>query len=100
MFAVSGVSPAVCPSAWFGRSVIKVGNLHLLMGGYERSSPGKWKSVKYEEVYLKAYETVSEPRRPIGAFLEFYDVRRPHSSLDRMTSDQFYFAALTPPMAA
>jgi hypothetical protein len=30
------------------------------MGGYERSSPGKWKSVKYEEVYLKASETVSE----------------------------------------
>ena len=60
MFAVSGVSPAVRPSAWFGRSVTKVGNLELLMGGYERSSPGKWKSVKYEEVYLKASETVSE----------------------------------------
>ena len=59
-----------------------------------------WKSVKYEEVYLKAYETVSEARRSIGEYLEFYNERRPHSSLDRMTPDQFYLAALTRPRAA
>ena len=59
-----------------------------------------WKSVKYEEVYLKAYETVSEARRSIGEYLEFYNGRRPHSSLDRMTPDQFYLAALTRPRAA
>ena len=59
-----------------------------------------WKSVKYEEVYLKAYETVSEARKSIGDYLEFYNGHRPHSSLDRMTPDQFYLAALTHPRAA
>ena len=50
-----------------------------------------WKSVKYEEVYLKAYNSVSEARTSIGQYVEFYNRRRPHSSLDRMTPDQFYF---------
>ena len=59
-----------------------------------------WKSVKYEEVYLKAYETVAEARKSIGAYLEFYNGRRPHSALDRQTPDQFYWAALTRPTAA
>ena len=59
-----------------------------------------WKSVKYEEVYLKAYETVAEARKSIGAYLEFYNGQRPHSSLDHQTPDQFYWAALTRPSAA
>ena len=59
-----------------------------------------WKSVKYEEVYLKAYETVAEARKSIGAYLEFYNARRPHSSLDHKTPDQYYLAALTRPRAA
>src|SRR4051812_28224908 len=42
-----------------------------------------WKSVKYEEVYLRAYETVGEARSSIGRYLDFYNARRPHSSLDR-----------------
>src|SRR5260221_10040681 len=41
-----------------------------------------WRSVKYEEVYLRAYETVGEARNSIGRYLEFYNGRRPHSSLD------------------
>ena len=53
-----------------------------------------WKSVKYEEVYLKAYNTVSEARTSIGKYFEFYNRRRPHSSLDRMTPEQFYFNSL------
>ena len=59
-----------------------------------------WKSVKYEEVYLKAYNTVSEAKASIGQYLEFYNGRRPHSSLDRMTPDQFYFRSLPQPKAA
>jgi putative transposase len=59
-----------------------------------------WKSVKYEEVYLRAYHTVSEARASIGKYLEFYNGRRPHSSLDRMTPDQFYFSSLPQPKAA
>jgi len=50
-----------------------------------------WKSVKYEEVYLRAYNTVSEAKASIGRYFEFYNRRRPHSSLDRMTPEQFYF---------
>lgn len=51
-----------------------------------------WKSVKYEEVYLHAYEGVSEARAGIKRYLEFYNTRRPHSALDDMTPDAFYFA--------
>src|SRR6266704_1354829 len=50
-----------------------------------------WRSVKYEEVYLRAYESVSEARNSIGRYLEFYNGQRPHSSLDDMTPDQAYF---------
>jgi putative transposase len=50
-----------------------------------------WRSVKYEEVYLKAYDTVSEARASIGRYFSFYNTRRPHSSLDRQTPDQAYF---------
>ena len=58
-----------------------------------------WRSVKYEEVYLKAYESVSGARAGIGEYFEFYNARRPHSSLGRMTPDQFYNTPLTAPAA-
>ena len=50
-----------------------------------------WRSLKYEEVYLKAYDTVSEARASIGSYFGFYNARRPHSSLGRQTPDQAYF---------
>ena len=59
-----------------------------------------WRSVKYEEVYLRAYESVSEARTGIGRYFKFYNARRPHSSLGRMTPDQFYNKALIAPAAA
>ncbi|WP_445739022.1 IS3 family transposase [Neorhizobium tunisiense] len=59
-----------------------------------------WRSIKYEEVYLHAYKTVSEARAAIGRYLTFYNSRRPHSSLDRQTPDQAYFNALAPMMVA
>jgi putative transposase len=50
-----------------------------------------WRSVKYEEVYLRAYGSVSEARASISRYLTFYNERRPHSSLDRRTPDYVYF---------
>jgi len=59
-----------------------------------------WKSVKYEEVYLKAYAGVGEARTSIGRYLDFYNGRRPHSSLDRQTPDEAYFDDLPQRAAA
>jgi len=50
-----------------------------------------WRSVKYEEVYLRAYDSVAEARASIGRYMAFYNGRRPHSSLDARTPDQAYF---------
>jgi putative transposase len=59
-----------------------------------------WRTIKYEEVYLHAYGNVSEARAAIRSYLSFYNIRRPHSSLDRQTPDQAYFNALMPIPAA
>jgi putative transposase len=59
-----------------------------------------WRSVKYEEVYLRAYDNVSEARGSIGRYLAFYNERRPHSSLDGRTSDEAYFGIKETAMAA
>ena len=50
-----------------------------------------WRSLKYESVYLNAYETGSEARRGIGAWIELYNRRRPHSSLDDRTPHEAYW---------
>ncbi len=59
-----------------------------------------WRSVKYEEVYLRAYDSVSDARASISRYLDFYNGRRPHSSLDGGTPDQAYFNPLPIRMAA
>ena len=58
-----------------------------------------WKSVKYEEVYLHAYDSVGVARASLARYLDFYNRLRPHSSLDRRTPDEAYFDP-TPFMAA
>ena len=59
-----------------------------------------WRSVKYEEVYLHAYDTVTQARQGLERYFRFYNERRPHSSLDGKTPDQVYFDSLSPPLAA
>jgi putative transposase len=49
-----------------------------------------WRSVKYEEVYLKAYQTVAEARTGINAYLEFYNQQRPHQALGYRTPGQVF----------
>jgi putative transposase len=53
-----------------------------------------WRTIKYEEVYLHAYDTVAEARRSIGRYIAFYNARRPHTALDQRTPDQAYFEPL------
>jgi putative transposase len=59
-----------------------------------------WRSIKYEEVYLRAYESVGEARSSIGRYLDFYNGKRPHQSLDGATPDQAYFTKLPLRVAA
>jgi putative transposase len=59
-----------------------------------------WRSVKYEEVYLRACDVVSDARHSIGRYLHFYNRRRPHSSLDGSTPDKANFNPLPIRMAA
>ena len=56
-----------------------------------------WRSVKYEEVYLHAYDSVSGARAGIGRYLDLYNRRRPHSSLDDKTPNQAYFGHMSMP---
>ena len=58
-----------------------------------------WRSLKYEEVYLHAYETVSAAREGISRYINFYNTRRPHSSHQARTPDVVYFASLPQPSA-
>ena len=51
-----------------------------------------WRSVKYEEVYLKAYQTVAEARTGINVYLEFYNQQRPHQALDYRTPAEVYLS--------
>ena len=50
-----------------------------------------WKSIKYEEVYLHAYNGVNEAKSGLERYLTFYNQHRPHSKLDRLTPDEVYF---------
>ena len=59
-----------------------------------------WRTVKYEEVYLRAYESVGQARQSIGRYFEFYNGRRPHSALDGQTPDGVYFSCVPAAQAA
>lgn len=59
-----------------------------------------WKSVKYEEVYLHAYDTVSVARAGLSRYFTFYNTRRPHRALDRRPPDAVYFESLPTAQAA
>ncbi|MCX7377589.1 MAG: integrase core domain-containing protein, partial [Alphaproteobacteria bacterium] len=55
---------------------------------------------KYEEVYLRAYDSVSDARASLGRYLDFYNARRPHSSLGARTPERAYLAHLPSRVAA
>jgi putative transposase len=53
-----------------------------------------WKTVKYEEVYLKAYESITHARKELNKFFDRYNIRRPHQGLDERTPDEVYWSML------
>jgi len=53
-----------------------------------------WRSVKYEEVYLKGYESIPEARRELAAYFDFYNLRRRHQGLEDRTPDEVYWSTL------
>ena len=54
-----------------------------------------WRSVKYEEVYLKAYDNVGHAKQSLDTYFKFYNERRRHQSLDRQTPDSVYYQTAT-----
>jgi putative transposase len=59
-----------------------------------------WRTIKYEEVYLHAYDSVSDARAALTRYIAFYNTRRPHSALDGQTLDTAYFTQLPAQLAA
>ncbi len=53
-----------------------------------------WRSVKYERVYLKAYDSVGAARTDIAEYFDWYNTGRPHSSLERLTPEHAYVSLL------
>jgi putative transposase len=53
-----------------------------------------WKTVKYEEIYLKAYESISHAKKELTKFFDRYNTRRPHQGLDDRAPDDFYWSSL------
>ncbi len=52
-----------------------------------------WRSVKYEDIYLHAYETLRELNAALSCYFGFYNTRRPHQNLEYRTPDEVYFGA-------
>ena len=59
-----------------------------------------WRSVKYEDIYLRAYETPAALRVGLRRYFEFYNTRRRHSALDGRTPDTVYFDQAVGKLAA
>ncbi len=59
-----------------------------------------WKSVKYEDVYLKAYPSMTEARRGLSDYFKFYNEKRWHQNFDRKTPSMVYFKSQTQKQAA
>ncbi len=59
-----------------------------------------WRSLKYEKVYLRAYETVSAVNQGVARYLKFYNQQRPHRALDGHTPDRVYWGNRPTQLAA
>ena len=80
---------------------LKNAGIHISMDGKGRWMDNVfierlWRSLKYEQVYLAEYATGSDARAGIGWWIEFYNKRRPHSSLGDRTPDEAYNVGVPP----
>ena len=80
--------------------ILKANNIAISMDGKGRWLDNVfverlWRSLKYEEVYLKAYENVSEAKQAIAEYFDFYNTKRRHQALNRQTPDTVYFDGLS-----
>ena len=94
-------------------SVLEARGVTLSMDGADQRSVGRWidnvfierfwRSLKYEEVYLHAYDDLRDARRRIERYLEYYNHGRSHQSLEGLTPEQVYHhdsaGALVPAIA-
>ena len=76
--------------------ILKKHNIRISMDGKGRWIDNVfierfWRTLKYDEVYLKAYESVSEARREISSYIHLYNSFKTHSSLDSQTPDEVYY---------
>jgi putative transposase len=81
-------------------SVLKENDIRISMDGKGRWIDNVfverlWRSVKYEEVYLKAYDDIRSARKSLGVYFDFYNMERRHQSLDRQTPNQVYYENVT-----
>ncbi len=98
------ISPIINEEGEF-TGALKSSNIKISMDGKGRWMDNViierlWRSLKYEEVYLKAYETVPEARAGIKEWIRFYNHERTHQSLARQTPEQVYFFKSTKELAA
>ena len=79
--------------------ILKNKNIRISMDGQGRWMDNifierLWKTVKYEEVYLKAYESINHAKKELTKFFDRYNIRRPHQSLHDRTPDEVYSSTL------
>ncbi|MBE3560438.1 MAG: transposase [Ktedonobacteraceae bacterium] len=80
--------------------LLKEHGVHISMDGRGRAldnifTERLWRTMKYEEVYLKQYESPREARQEIAAYLRFYNEQRVHQALEYQTSAEVYFAPVS-----
>jgi putative transposase len=82
-------------------SVLKTWNVRISMDGKGRFKDNifierLWRTLKYERIYLKAYETGTELSKDLTTWFTWYNGKRKHSSLDKLTPDEAYYRGLDP----
>lgn len=113
MEAVNGALQTATPKVWNSdqgahfTSPLYIDRLssagvHISMDGKGRATDNifverLWRSLKYEEVYLKEYATPQEARQGVGGYIQFYDYRRIHQALDYRTPAMLYFDGRSTP---